>query len=67
MMSDSEAIEVVHRMMDARDQEMARKAKAQASVKKERAFWRKALHEVAVYGTGLLGYIVFALLMAVLQ
>lgn len=67
-MSDAEAIEVVHQMMDARDQEQEQKHIAVAEKPKaESPLWKEVLHGVAVYGTATLGYITFALLMAVLQ
>lgn len=70
-MSSAEAIQVVHQMMDAREQEEARTAAlASQMVTKEydpgaarRAFWR----EVAVYPLTLVCAAAYALLMAVAQ
>lgn len=70
-MSSAEAIQVVHQMMDAREQEEARTAAlASQMVTKEydsgaarRAFWK----EVAVYPLTLVCAAVYALLMAVAQ
>lgn len=70
-MSDSEAIEVVHQMMDAREQEEARTAAlaSQVAMKRNdpgaarRAFWK----EVAVYPLTLVCVAAYALLMAVAQ
>lgn len=64
-MTSAEAVEVVHRMMDARDREQeniaAEKQKAAS------AFWKEVFHEFAVYGTAAIGILVFTLLMAVAQ
>lgn len=64
-MTSTEAVEVVHQMMDARDREQeniaARKKKA------ESVFWKKVFHEFVVYGTAALGVLAFTLLMAVAQ
>lgn len=70
-MSDSEAIEVVHGMMAARDHEEARTAALALQVVTEkndpgaarRAFWK----EVAVYPLTLACVAAYALLMAVAQ
>lgn len=70
-MSSAEAIQVVHQMMDAREQEEARTAAlASQVVTKEydpgaarRAFWK----EVAVYPLTLVCALAYTLLMAVLQ
>lgn len=70
-MSDSEAVEVVHQMIAARDHEEARTAALASQVFTERndpgaarrAFWR----EVAVYPLTLVCAAVYALLMAVAQ
>lgn len=70
-MSSAEAIQVVHQMMDAREQEEARTAAlASQMVTKEydsgaarRAFWK----EVAVYPLTLVCAAAYALLMAVAQ
>lgn len=70
-MSDSEAIEVVHQMMAARDHEEARTATLAPQVVTERngpgaarrAFWK----EVAVYPLTLVCAAAYALLMAVAQ
>lgn len=70
-MSSAEAIQVVHQMMDAREQEEARTAALASQVVTERndpgaarrAFWR----EVAVYPLTLVCAAVYALLMAVAQ
>ena len=66
-MSDAEAVEVVHQMMDAREREMA--AMEQTPTKEYDAgaarqrFWK----EVAVYPLTLVCAAVYALLMAVAQ
>lgn len=70
-MSDSEAVEVVHQMIAARDHEEARTAALASQVVTERndsgaarrAFWR----EVAVYPLTLVCVAAYALLMAVAQ
>lgn len=70
-MSSAEAIQVVHQMMDAREQEEARTAALASQVVTERsdpgaarrAFWK----EVAVYPLTLVCAAVYALLMAVAQ
>lgn len=70
-MSSTEAIQVVHQMMDAREREEERTAAlASQVVKKEydpgaarRAFWK----EVAVYPLTLVCAAAYALLMAVAQ
>lgn len=70
-MSSAEAIQVVHQMMDAREQEEARTAALASQVVTERndpsaarrAFWR----EVAVYPLTLVCAAAYALLMAVAQ
>lgn len=70
-MSSAEAIQVVHQMMDAREQEEARNAALASQVVTERndpgaarrAFWK----EVAVYPLTLVCAAVYALLMAVAQ
>lgn len=70
-MSDSEAVEVVHQMIAARDHEEARTAALASQVVTERndrgaarrAFWR----EVAVYPLTLVCAAAYALLMAVAQ
>lgn len=64
-MTSAEAVEVVHQMMDARDQEQER-----ISVEEQKAeshFWKEVFHEFVVYGTAALGILVFTLLMAVAQ
>lgn len=64
-MTSAEAVEVVHRMMEARDREqeniVAEKPKA------ANAFWKKVFHEFAVYGTAALGVLAYTLLMVVAQ
>lgn len=70
-MSSAEAIQVVHQMMDAREQEEARTAALASQVVTERndpgaarrAFWK----EVAVYPLTLVCAAAYALLMAVAQ
>ena len=70
-MSSAEAVEVVHQMMEAREQEEARTAALASQVVTERndpgaarrAFWR----EVAVYPLTLVCAAVYTLLMAVTQ
>lgn len=70
-MSSAEAIQVVHQMMDAREQEEARTAALASQVVTERndpgaarrAFWR----EVAIYPLTLVCVAAYALLMAVAQ
>ena len=70
-MSSAEAIQVVHQMMDAREQEEARTAAlaSQVAMKKydpsaaRRAFWK----EVAIYPLTLVCAAAYTLLMAVLQ
>lgn len=70
-MSSAEAVEVVHQMMEAREQEEARTAALASQVVTERndpgaarrAFWR----EVAVYPLTLVCAAVYTLLMAVAQ
>lgn len=71
MMTDAEAIEVVHGMMAAREREAARTAALASQVVTERndpgatrlAFWKK----VAVYPLTLVCVAAYALLMAVAQ
>lgn len=64
-MTSTEAVEVVHQMMDAREREQenitAEKQKA------ANAFWKTVFHEFVVYGTAALGVLAFTLLMAVAQ
>ena len=70
-MSDAEAIQVVHQMMDAREREEERTAAlaSQVAMKRNdpgaarRAFWK----EVAIYPLTLVCAAVYALLMAVAQ
>lgn len=70
-MSSAEAVEVVHQMIDAREQEEARTAAlaSQVAMKRNdpgaarRAFWK----EVAVYPLTLACVAAYALLMAVAQ
>lgn len=70
-MTDAEAIQVVHRMMDYREQEEARTAAlaSQAATKKydpsaaRKRFWK----EVAIYPLTLLCAAAYTLLMAVAQ
>lgn len=70
-MSDSEAVEVVHQMIAARDHEEARTAALASSWSRRettpgaarRAFWR----EVAVYPLTLVCAAAYALLMVVAQ
>lgn len=70
-MSSAEAVEVVHQMMEAREQEEARTAALASQVVTERndpgaarrAFWR----EVAVYPLTLVCAAAYTLLMAVAQ
>lgn len=70
-MTSAEAVEIVHQMMDAREQEEARTAAlvSQVATKKydpsaaRQRFWK----EVAVYPLALAGFLSYALLMAVLQ
>ena len=70
-MSSAEAVQVVHQMMEAREQEEARTAALASQVVTERndpgaarrAFWR----EVAVYPLTLVCAAVYTLLMAVTQ
>lgn len=70
-MSSAEAIQVVHQMMDAREQEEVRTAALASQVVTERndpgaarrAFWK----EVAVYPLTLVCAAAYALLMAVAQ
>lgn len=70
-MSSAEAIQVVHQMMDAREQEEARTAAlaSQVAAKKydpSAARW-KFWKEVAVYPLTLVCALAYTLLMAVLQ
>ena len=64
-MTSAGAVEVVHRMIEARDREqeniVAEKQKA------ANAFWKTVFHEFVVYGTAALGVLAFTLLMAVAQ
>ena len=64
-MTNAEAVEVVHRMMEARDQEqeniVAEKPKAAND------FWKEVFHAFAAYGTAALGVLAYTLLMAVAQ
>lgn len=70
-MSSAEAVQVVHQMMDAREQEEARAAalayqvatKKSDSANTRREFWK----EVAVYPLTLVCAAAYTLLMAVLQ
>lgn len=70
-MSNAEAIQVVHQMMDAREQEEARTAAlaSQVATKKydpsaaRQRFWK----EVAIYPLTLVCAAVYTLLMAVVQ
>ena len=64
-MTSTEAVEVVHQMMDARDQEQERISAEEQ--KAESHFWERALHAFVVYGTAALGILAFTLLMAVAQ
>ena len=70
-MTSAEAVEIVHQMMDAREQEEARTAalSSQVATKKydpsaaRQRFWK----EVAVYPQSLVCAAAYTLLMAVLQ
>lgn len=70
-MSDSEAIEIVHQMMAAREREEARTAALASQVAKKKydpsaarqRFWK----EVAIYPLTLVCAAAYTLLMAVLQ
>lgn len=70
-MTSAEAVEIVHQMMDAREQEEARIAALASQVVTERndpgaarrAFWK----EVAIYPLTLVCAAAYALLMAVAQ
>jgi hypothetical protein len=64
-MTSAEAIQVVHRMMEARDREQENIAAEKQ--KAANAFWEKVFHEFAVYGTAALGVLAYTLLMAVAQ
>lgn len=64
-MTSAEAVEVVHQMIDARDQEQENIVAEKK--KPERAFWKEVFHGFAVYGTAALGVLAFTLLMAVAQ
>lgn len=67
-MTSTEAVEVVHQMMAARERELAAAVQRVRQTKSERRkFWKEVLHGFAVYGTATLGTIAFTLLMAVLQ
>ena len=59
-MSDAEAVEVVHQMMDAREREMAKEYDAGAA---RQRFWK----EVAIYPLTLVCALAYTLLMAVAQ
>lgn len=64
-MTSAEAVEVVHRMMEARDREQENIAAEKQ--KAANAFWKAVFHEFAVYGTAALGVLAYTLLMAVAQ
>ena len=67
-MTSAEAVEVVHQMMVARDQELAAIAQQACQTKSaQRKFWKEVFHEFVVYGTAALCVLMFTLLMAVLQ
>lgn len=64
-MTNAEAVEVVHRMMEARDREQENIAAEKP--KAANAFWKYVLHGFAAYGTAALGVLAYTLLMAVAQ
>lgn len=64
-MTSAEAVEVVHRMMEARDREQENIAAEKQ--KAANAFWKKVFHEFAAYGTAALAVLAYTLLMAVAQ
>ena len=64
-MTSAEAIQVVHRMMEARDREQENIAAEKQ--KAANAFWKKVFHEFAVYGTAALGVLAYTLIMVVAQ
>ena len=64
-MTNAEAVEVVHRMMEARDREQGNIAAEKP--KAANAFWKEVLHGFAAYGTAALGVLAFTLLMTVAQ
>ena len=64
-MTSAEAVEVVHRMIEARDREQENIAAEKQ--KAANAFWKEVFHGFAVYGTAALGVLAFTLLMAVAQ
>lgn len=64
-MTNAEAVEVVHRMMEARDREQENIAAEKP--KAANAFWKEVLHGFAAYGTAALGVLTYTLLMAVAQ
>lgn len=64
-MTSTEAIQVVHQMMEARDREQANIAAEKQKAAND--FWKEAFHAFAAYGTAALGVLAFTLLMAVAQ
>lgn len=64
-MTNKEAVEVVHRMMDARDREQENIAAEKQKVAND--FWKEVFHAFAAYGTAALGVLAFTLLMTVAQ
>lgn len=64
-MTSAEAVEVVHQMMAARDQEQENIAAE--TQKTESVFWKEVFHGFVVYGTAALATLAFTLLMAVAQ
>ena len=64
-MTSAEAVEVVHRMMEARDREQENIAAEKP--KEANAFWKEVFHAFAAYGTAALGVLAYTLLMAVAQ
>lgn len=69
-MTSAEAVEVVHQMIDAREQEQKKlfmEKQMQRVLSAESVFWKEVFHGFAVYGTAALAVLMFTLLMAVLQ
>ena len=64
-MTSAEAVEVVHRMIEARDREQEKIAAEKQ--KAANVFWEEVFHAFAAYGTAALGVLAFTMLMAVAQ
>ena len=64
-MTNAEAVEVVHRMMEARDREQENIAAEKPKAAND--FWKEGLHASAAYATAALGVLAYTLLMAVAQ